>query len=82
MSQAGKTDKVAQGYRTPQWENSKLWSKKSDQFVDLHEKVDHVPDVGKKVECTCASWCLMDRLPEDACCHGSECECEVREVRK
>ena len=28
MSQAGKGDKVAQGYRTPQWENSKLWDKK------------------------------------------------------
>jgi hypothetical protein len=23
---AGKTDKVAQGYRTKQWENSRLWS--------------------------------------------------------
>jgi len=22
---AGKTDKVAQGYRTKQWENSKIW---------------------------------------------------------
>ena len=28
--------------------------------------------------CTCADWCLMDSLPVDACCKGSECECKLK----
>ncbi len=41
MSQAGKTDKVAQGYRTPQWEKSKLWAnleKKANPEIKEKEK--------------------------------------------
>ena len=45
---SGKGDRVAQGYRTPQWENSKLWDKKN-HVVQPNEKA-HIPDARKMVK--------------------------------
>jgi hypothetical protein len=42
---AGKTDKVAQGYRTKQWENSKIW----DNFKKSKEAQEEVKKQGIEI---------------------------------
>jgi hypothetical protein len=54
------------------------WKRKAESAERLEIEVSTLINTF----CTCPDWCLNDRLPEDACCHGSECECKVREVEE
>ena len=48
QSDAGKTDKVANNFRTPQWEESKLWKKKAKNQRIFEENKDKIE--GSNVE--------------------------------
>ena len=48
---------------------------------ELENRIEELENI-VNASCTCADWCLMDQLPEHACCMGSECECKLRDSEK
>ena len=49
----------------------------SDETLQKDNWIEELENI-INASCTCSDWCLNDRLPVDACCMGSECECKLR----
>ena len=56
QSDAGKTDKVANNFRTPQWENSKLWKKKAKNQRIFEENKDKIEVQTDPTKCALGKW--------------------------